>query len=608
MKTFSLKESRITDGFWANRQKINAENTIPAVYNRFKETGRFDALKCEKKETPSHVFWDSDAAKWLESAAYLLSRKEDKQIRAWYDEAVEDICKNQREDGYFNSYFQVYAPEKIFTARHDHELYCAGHLFEAAVAGKKYLNDDRLLKFSEKYVDYIYERFVEKQDTAFLTPGHQEIELALLKLYELTGKEKYKELSSYFLEKRANNEKDLNDDILERWGGIDITLTGTPIRKQTEAFGHAVRAMYLYIAMADMARITGDEELRKVTERLFESVTENKMYITGGIGSSHHGERFTVPYDLENYTSYAETCASIAFAFFCDRMQQLTGEAKYGHVFERLLYNGILSGVSLDGEHFFYVNPLEMQNERKSFFAGHQVPFVHSPLSKRIKMFDCACCPPNIVRFIEQLPTYIWYADEEKNELILSQYISSSLSNDFVDASITSSFPQSGKICVKVDSKGKKITLKLRIPQWCDKKFENAKDGYLVYEGVFNGEEICVDFEMKVRLAYANGNVWQNSGRTAVTYGPLVFCAESTDNDFALAKVAISDAQNAVLEKTNDEYALRLQLPAYLVKNTKALYTFESPEYEECSLQMVPYFAWANREDGDMRVWFPYRK
>ena len=604
MKNFSLNESRITDGFWANRQKINAENTIPAVYNRFAETGRFKAVKCEKQDTPTHIYWDSDVAKWLESAAYLLSRKEDKQIRAWYDEAVEDICKNQREDGYFNSYFQVYAPEKIFTLRHDHELYCAGHLFEAAVAAKKYVNDDRLLKFSEKYVDYIYERFVEKQDTAFLTPGHQEIELALYRLYNLTKVEKYKTLANHFLNERGRHDQcnePYNHSILD-------TQNHLPIREQTEAVGHAVRAMYLYIAMADMAKLTGDEELRKATEILFDDVTQKKMYITGGIGSSHHGERFTVPYDLENYTSYAETCASIGFAFFCDRMQQLTGEAKYGHAFERLLYNGILSGVSLDGEHFFYINPLEMQNERKSFFAGHKVPFVHSPLSSRVKVFGCSCCPPNVTRFIEELPSYIWYADEEKNELILSQYISSSLSNDFVDASITSSFPQSGKVCVKVNSKGKKITLKLRIPQWCDKKFENAKDGYLIYEGVFNGEEICVDFEMKVRLAYANGNVWENSGRTAVTYGPLVFCAESKDNDFALPKVQIGDVQNAVLENTDDGYVVRLKLPAYLVKNTKALYTFETPEYEEITLQMIPYFAWANREEGDMRVWFPYKK
>ncbi|MBE7067721.1 MAG: glycoside hydrolase family 127 protein [Clostridiales bacterium] len=602
MKTFSLKESRITDGFWANRQKINAENTIPAVYNRFKETGRFDALKCEKKETPSHVFWDSDAAKWLESAAYLLSRKEDKQIRAWYDEAVEDICKNQREDGYFNSYFQVYAPEKIFTARHDHELYCAGHLFEAAVAGKKYLNDDRLLKFSEKYVDYIYERFVEKQDTAFLTPGHQEIELALLKLYELTGKEKYKELSSYFLEKRANNEKDLNDDILERWGGIDITLTGTPIRKQTEAFGHAVRAMYLYIAMADMARITGDEELRKVTERLFESVTENKMYITGGIGSTNHAERFTVPYHLPNETSYAETCAAVGLAFFCDRMQKLTGEAKYGHVFERVLYNGILSGISLDGESFFYVNHMEFQTSCDLLLKdGRANP-------NRQKVFNTSCCPPNISRFIEQLPSFIWYADEEKNELILSQYISSSLSNDFVDASITSSFPQSGKVCVKVNSKGKNITLKLRIPHWCDKKFENAKDGYLVYEGVFNGEEICVDFDMRVRRTFANAHAWENTGKTAVTYGPIVLCAEGQDNDVNLGRIAIGCTKDAVVEKTDDDFAIRVTIPAYTIKNAKSLYTFDSPEYEEHSLRMVPYFTWSNRGVNDMRIWFSFKR
>jgi len=608
MKNFSLKDSRITDGFWANRQTINAENTIPAVYNRFKETGRFDALKCEKKETPTHIFWDSDVAKWLESAAYLLFRKEDKQIRAWYDEAVEDICKSQREDGYFNSFFQVYEPDKIFTVRDKHELYCAGHLFEAAVAGKQYLNDDRLLNFSEKYVNYIYERFVEKKDASFRSPGHEEIELALLKLYELTGKEKYKELSAFFIDMRGTEED------LAHLGDAYYTKTPSyaqaqcPVREQTEAMGHSVRATYLYIAMADLARITGDKELREATEKLFENIVDKKMYITGGIGCTNVGERFASAYHLPNATSYTETCAAIGLALFCDRMQQLTGEAKYGHVFERALYNGVLSGISLDGDKFFYTNPLEMDIDLFRYNRARLTAQSYTPIPDRVKVFGCSCCPPNITRFIEELPSFIWYADEEKNELILSQYISSSLSNDFVDAFVSSSFPQSGKVCVKVDSKGKKITLKLRIPQWCDKKFENAKDGYLVYEGVFNGEEICVDFEMKVKLAYANGNVWENSGRTAVTYGPIVFCAEGKDNDFALPKVAISDAQNAVLEKTEDGYALRLQLPAYLLKNTKALYTFESPEYEEITLQMIPYFAWANRGENDMRVWFPYKR
>jgi len=190
----------------------------------------------------------------------------------------------------------------------------------------------------------------------------------------------------------------------------------------------------------------------------------------------------------------------------------------------------------------------------------------------------------------------------------LSQYISSSLSNDFVDASITSSFPQSGKVCVKVNSKGKNITLKLRIPHWCDKKFENAKDGYLVYEGVFNGEEICVDFDMRVRRTFANAHAWENTGKTAVTYGPIVLCAEGQDNDVNLGRIAIGCTKDAVVEKTDDDFAIRVTIPAYTIKNAKSLYTFDSPEYEEHSLRMVPYFTWSNRGVNDMRIWFSFKR
>lgn len=608
MKGFSLRECVIDGGFWETRQTINAESTIPSVYNRFEETGRFQALKCEKQETPTHIFWDSDIAKWLEAAAYLLSRKEDKKIRAWFDGAVEDICSHQLQSGYFNSYFQVYEPQNIFTERDKHELYCAGHIFEAAVAAKEYLNDDRLLKFSEKYAAYIYERFVEKQDTGFLTPGHEEIELALLRLFELTGNDLYKTLAAFFINERGTERDKAKLGVSYYNRAAYYAQAVVPVREQRQVEGHAVRATYLYIAMADLARITGDKKLRKAAETLFDEIVEKKAYITGAIGSTNVGERFTSAYDLPNNTAYAETCASIGLAFLCDRMLKLTGEAKYGHIFERALYNGILSGVSLDGESFFYTNPLETDVELYRYNKSLPTSQAYVPIVERVKVFNCSCCPPNICRFIEELPSFIWYADEEKQELILSQYISSTLRCTLADATMISNFPTDGKLRVRLNSHGKKITLKLRIPKWCDERFENAENGYLVYEGVFNDEEICVEFAMRLKKVYANAKVWANSGKAALCYGPIVLCAEGVDNPFPLAAAVFGDIENAVIKKADDGYILRVQTPIYTVKNTRALYSYEPPVYEANTLTMIPYFAWANRGENSMRVWFPYKK
>lgn len=598
MKDFTLNENVIDDGFWARRREINAAHTIPAVYARFKETGRFEALKCNG--SPAHIYWDSDIAKWLEAAAYLLARKENAQIRAWYDEAVEDICGNQQENGYFNSYFQVFEKDGVYQKIHNHELYCAGHLFEAAVAASKYLHDDRLLRFSEKYVDYIYERFVEKQDTAFKVPGHEEIELALLRLYEHTGVEKYKTLAAHFINLRGT--------LGEGFGVSYYIQNHAPVREQTFATGHAVRATYLYIAMADLARLTGDKELLAAVETIYEDIINGKMYITGGLGSENMGEKITVPYHLPNESAYAETCAGIGLALFCVRMQKLTGKATYGNTFERVLYNGLLSGVSLDGERFFYVNPLEMQIDYSDLNRQLQQAKARLPIPERIQVFNTSCCPPNICRFMEELPSFVWFKSEEKNELILSQYISSTLTSKLADAVLRADFPASGKISLKVHSHGKKITLKLRVPEWCEETFDNEKDGYLTFEGVFSGEEISLDFKMRLKKVYANTQVWANTNKTAFCYGPLVLCAESADNAAPLACVSVAERENAALSLTGDEYTLRVTLPAFVAKNAKALYSYAPPSYEKTELTLIPYYAWANRGKGDMRLWFPQIK
>lgn len=602
MKNYDSKNCKITDGFFAKRMQINAENSIPSVYLRFEETGRFKALKCKNEPPTSHIFWDSDVAKWLESAAYMLARKEDKQIRSWFNQAVEDMLANQLENGYFNSHFQVYEPDQIFKKRSDHELYCAGHIFEAAFAASAYLQDDRLLGFSEKYVDYIYQRFVANKDTDFICPGHEEIELALCKLYQLTGKEKYKLLAEFFLDNRG--EKADLDSMMP----IDAPYSQNhlPVRQQTKAVGHSVRALYLYTGMAEMAKIANDEGLKTACETLFNDIVAHKMYITGATGSVYQGERFSCDYDLPNDRAYAETCASIALCFFSHSMLKLTGEAKYGHAFERALYNGVLSGVSLDGECFFYVNPLEVSNALLRFNEAEKDWYRdHLPLNQRVKVFDCSCCPPNITRFIEQLPQYIWYADEENATITLSQHISSSLQSPIADVSLQSGFPTNGKLSLIVQSHGKAITLRVRKPEWCEKTFDNEKDGYLIYTGTFDNQTIEIDFPVTLKKVYANPMVSANVGKAALMYGPLVLCAEGVDNPFPVRAAILGSIKDAEISLAEDSrYAINVTLPVSVYETQTELYSYEAPKKSQKTLRLIPYFAWANRGATDMQVYF----
>lgn len=595
MRGMDLDECRITEGFFAARQELNATVTMESVYDRFFETGRINALKCDPALVKSHIYWDSDVAKWVEAAAYVLHSREDAALRSKMDAIIDDIVRNQKETGYFNSYFQVWEPDAVFTRRWDHELYCAGHLFEAAVALSRYLGDDRLLRFAEKYVDHITERFVEKRDTGFTTPGHEEIELALLRLNALTGEEKYLRLAEFFLNQRgvAGNEEK-----------IYYMQSHLPIREQTEATGHAVRALYLYTAMAELALRTDDKPLVEALRKLASDVIDRKMYVTGSVGSSYAGEKFTIPYDLPNALSYSETCASIALIFFCDRMLRLTGEKVFGDVAERVLFNGVLAGVSLDGTSFFYVNPLEVNADKVRFNEALPKSRDHQPLLRRVKVFSCSCCPPNICRFFAELPTYIWYI--EGNTVLLSQYISSHLETGTVTADLVSDFPYSGKIRLCVDSKGKPITLRLRKPEWCRVSFDNEEDGYLIYRGIFAGEEIALDFGMEPRRIYADPRIFDDAGKVAFAYGPLILCAEGTDNGGTLPGVfAEADAPISVSVRPGDPAVLTATVAGSRAIPGDSLYSDRRPASERIELRLIPYFAWANRDPSDMKIWFP---
>lgn len=657
MEPFNLKQVRLTGGFFKEAEDRNARATIPAVYHRFQETGRFDALKCKKSEKRAHIFWDSDVAKWLEAAAIRLYKSPDPTLRQEFDRAVNDIVHNALPCGYFNSYFQVYEPEAVFTRRSDHELYCAGHLFEAAVAAKEYLNDDRLLQFSSRYVDYITERFVTRRDTGFTTPGHEEIELALLHLYRLTGGKKYLDLAAFFLNERGKEQGNANDFAYDQ--------SHRPVRMQTAAIGHAVRAGYLYTAMAEYARITGDEEMASAAKALFENIVNRKMSVSGSMGNLHHGEQFSCDYDLANYSSYNETCAAIALVLFADRMLRLTGDASCGDVIERAVYNGALAGLSLSGEEFFYVNPLEMQLSRQKY--TQKLPGAYSdafPLSRRVKIFDCSCCPPNLCRFFEEFPQYLYYEDPKENTLVVSQYASSVLNCSFGTVRLSTDLPYSGKVEIAVEP-ARPFTLKLRVPSWCDAYEEETEQGYLVKK-IEGKQTIPLDFAPRVRKVYAHPAVWEDRGKVALFYGPLLLALEGAGNDFPVFSASIGDLAGAEMvpaekfaipttvtgtptaapdikksaaqsdmpiipeaatESTAKEPAQNtgfsadvpsknehfpfgfpvfyFRIPVWVREENRPLYAFTAGEKEQKTALFVPYFAWANREESDMAVFFP---
>ena len=359
MEQISFDKIRL-GGFWKNRFEINKNATIPTVYDRFCDTGRFKAFRCDWKEgmpDKPHFFWDSDVAKWLEAAAYTIAISPDAELEKKIDETVDLIEKNQQEDGYFNIYYTVVEPGKRFTKRDNHELYCAGHLTEAAVAYYKATGKDKFLRLMCKYIDLIEKCFKIDDSAAFSTPGHEEIELALIKLYDCTGEKRYLELCRHFIETRGRSKKDADT---RDWCDNDYDQSDFPVRELPAAVGHSVRAMYLYSGMADLADRTDDKSLFDACDRLFDSTVKRRMYVTGGIGASAHGEQFADDYILPNDVAYSETCAAIGLALFARRMSAACPDSKYADAAERAIYNGVLAGVSLDGHSFFYVNPLEI--------------------------------------------------------------------------------------------------------------------------------------------------------------------------------------------------------------------------------------------------------
>ncbi|MBO5353643.1 MAG: glycoside hydrolase family 127 protein [Lachnospiraceae bacterium] len=647
-----LKQFHLNDNFLGAYEKLVVEQVIPyqekALKDEIPEAEKSHAIEnfrqaakmlaegiCEE-EFYGMVFQDSDVAKWLEAAAYSLVNHPDAELEQRADDIIALIGSAQQEDGYLNTYFTVKEPDKKWTNLQEaHELYCAGHFIEAAVAYYEATGKDSLLNIMKKNADHIYRRFVEEKAEGY--PGHPEIELALMRLYDTTKEKKYLELAAHFINVRGVDpdyyKKEAETKGWTVWGmnpeDTEYAQNQAPVRELTKATGHSVRAVYLYTGMAHLAAETGDESLVRACETLWDNIVKQRMYITGGIGSTNQGEAFTKDYNLPNDTAYAETCASIGLMFFARRMLQMKKDSRYADEMERALYNTVLAGMQLDGKRFFYVNPLEVIPG----ISGEAVTHRHT-LPQRPKWFGCACCPPNVARTLTSIAEYAW---SETEEAVFSHlYVGGELDlteSKGVKIQVETGYPYDGNVNYRIVKDGKEkteLTLAIRLPGWCKQlsvsrnggmvcqKNEDGwkviapgvhhQDGYLYISGTVGNEDvISVSMDMPVYRVYSNPAVASNNGRVALMRGPLVYCVEGVDNNGDV--LGLSIAEGTILYSGYRPELLSgvvtLSVPGVRTKRTEELYLTEKPEQEPVNITAIPYYAWGNRGLNEMRVWMP---
>ena len=571
------------------------------------------------------VFQDSDLAKWIEAAAYSLVWHPDPELEKTLDDSIDIVCNAQQEDGYLDTYYIITGIDRRFTNLKDnHELYCYGHLLEAAAAYYEAAGKRKLLDALIRYTDCIDRLIGPQEGKLHGYPGHEIAEMALVRLYAITGDEKHLKLAKYFINQRGQkplyfeeeNKRNNNDFYWkDSFFQFQYYQAGKPVREQHVAEGHAVRATYLYSGMADIARLTADAELTRVCDELWNNIVNRQMYITGAIGQSAYGESFTFDYDLPNDTVYAETCASIGLAFFARRMASIAPRGIYGDVLEKTLFNGIISGMSLDGKAFFYVNPLEAFPE-----ASLKDRRMRHVKIKRQKWFACACCPPNIARMIASLGNYVHSV--QKDALYTHLYIGSEvkLNLDGADVSvkIETQYPWEEQINISFEmSRKAKFKYGLRIPLWCDKysiRLNNTdvpyqiEDGYALIDREWSGGDmLSLNFCMPVNFLRSNPHVRENTGKVAVMRGPVVYCAEEEDNGSELFRLHAGNPAGITVTRKNDLLE-GVTVISFNGKREKdwaedTLYGACETSFEDKKITLIPYYAWANRNAGEMTVW-----
>jgi len=642
-----VSEVTIDDRFWSERREVNRTATLDHVYERLVEDGRLENLRNVAREQPEEGVTpgsrryrdDSDVYKWLEAASYVLATHPEPELAETVDHVVSLVVGAQEPDGYLNSYFTIYAPDLKWTNLGVmHELYCAGHLFEAAVAHHRATGRDDLLDVATKFADHIVDIF--GKDGKEGAPGHPGVEMGLVRLYRVTGERSYLDLAEFFLDQRGKADSVFESE-LERLDSIagNESIYGTyramytdeeggysgeysqdhlPVREQREVVGHAVMATYLYSGMAGVALETGEDALVESLEHLWENMTAKRMYVTGGIGNYHGNEGFTEDYDLPKETAYAETCAAAGSIFWNHRMLEITADGTYGDLLERTLYNALLAGISPDGTHFAYVNPLESDGREHPLRDLNPERFT----LERQPWFGTPCCPPNAARLLASLEKYVYMVRDD--ELFVTLYLGSELDTEIGETGVRveqrSGYPQEESIKLHVDvDRPASMAIRPRVPDWSpDASFRvngevtdpPVEDGFATIDRTWeSGDELSITFEMPVTQIQSHPDVGDAAGLVALQRGPLVYCIDGTDHEHPLSNVTIP--LDATFEA---EYRPDLLDGITVLEGTvprddpsvwgETLYRRRrDDEQTNGSLLAIPYYAWRNRGGSEMRVW-----
>lgn len=578
---------KINDNFWSPRLSKHVSATLPVCIDQIEnQTGRIRNFENAAKGEGEHsgiFFDDSDVYKALEGMAYSLINNPDPELEKKADEWIDKFAAAQQPDGYINTFYTLTGLDKRWTNMDKHEMYCAGHMIEAGVAYYQATGKRKLLDVCIRMTDHMMSQFGPGK--RHWVPGHEEIELALVKLYQTTQEQKYLDFAYWLLEERGHGHGTMGDE--GKWDPVyyqDIV----PVRRLTDISGHAVRCMYLYCGMADVAALKNDTGYIAAIDRLWDDVVHRNMYITGGIGSSRDNEGFTEDYDLPNLDAYCETCASVGMVLWNQRMNQLTGDSKYIDILERSLYNGALAGISLGGDRFFYVNPLESKGDHH-----------------RQEWYGCACCPSQLSRFLPSIGNYIYASSDDA--LWVNLYIGNTgqIRIGETDILLTqeTDYPWDGSVKLTIStSQPLEKEIRLRIPNWC-KTYDlsingkrinvSEKKGYAVIKDWKSQDVIALDMDMPVEIVAADPHVKENFGKRAIQRGPLVYCMEEIDNPVYFDQIQLSPSTTFQTAFASD-----------ILNGIKTIKTNGRAQ----SATFIPYYAWDNRKAGKMRVWIPYNE